>query len=128
MLFFNCSYSYSYLYCPYCSKCSYCFIRIPVSASEPRCSIIFVHVIGQTFVSTHVYFDNTIQFNTVVVLQTLHVITKSVPSMNIAYHIRQPIYKLHSLQSVSESRHCMHACALFVQLHCWLEYSYAASL
>jgi len=27
--------------------------RIPVSASEPRCSIILVHVICLTFVSTH---------------------------------------------------------------------------
>jgi len=37
--------------------------RIPVSASEPRCSIILVHVICLTLVSTHVYFDNKIQFN-----------------------------------------------------------------
>jgi len=39
--------------------------RIPVSASEPRCSIILVHVICLTFVSTHVYFDNKIQFNSI---------------------------------------------------------------
>jgi len=33
------------------------------SASEPRCSTILVHAIWQTFISTHVYFDNKIQFN-----------------------------------------------------------------
>jgi len=37
--------------------------RIPVSASEPRCSIILVHVICLTFISKHVYFDNKTQFN-----------------------------------------------------------------
>jgi len=35
--------------------------RIPVSASEPRCSIFLVHVICLIFISTHVYFDNSIQ-------------------------------------------------------------------
>jgi len=37
--------------------------RIPASASEPRFSIILVHVICLTFISTHMYFDNKIQFN-----------------------------------------------------------------
>jgi len=37
--------------------------RTPVSVSEPRCSIILVHVICLTFISTHVKFDNKIQFN-----------------------------------------------------------------
>jgi len=37
--------------------------RIPVSASKPRCTIILLHVICLTFVSTYVYFDNKIQFN-----------------------------------------------------------------
>jgi len=41
----------------------YFFTRIPVSAYEPRCSIILVHVVCLTFVSTLVYFDNKIQFN-----------------------------------------------------------------
>jgi len=40
--------------------------RMPVSASEPRCSIILVHVICLNFVSTHVYFDNKIQFNSII--------------------------------------------------------------
>jgi len=42
--------------------------RIPVSASEPRFSIISVQVIyvyWLTFISTHVYLDNTIQFNSI---------------------------------------------------------------
>jgi len=39
--------------------------RIPVSASEHRCSIILVHVICVTFVFTHLYFDNKIQFNSI---------------------------------------------------------------
>jgi len=39
--------------------------RIPVSASEPRCSIILMHVICITFISKHVYFDNKIQFNSI---------------------------------------------------------------
>jgi len=38
-------------------------VETETSASEPRCSIILVHVICLTFVSTHVYFDNKIQFN-----------------------------------------------------------------
>jgi len=50
-------YIYIYIYICFCT-------RIPVSASEPRCSIILVHVICvMTFISTHVYFDNKIQFN-----------------------------------------------------------------
>jgi len=39
--------------------------RIYVSASEPRCSIILVHVICLTLISAHVHFDNTIQFNSI---------------------------------------------------------------
>jgi len=39
--------------------------RIPVSASEPRCPIILAHVICLTFISTHVYCDNKIQFNSI---------------------------------------------------------------
>jgi len=39
---------------------------IPVSASEPWCFIILVHVICLTFVSRHVYFDNKIQFNSII--------------------------------------------------------------
>jgi len=39
--------------------------RIPVSASEHRCSVILVPVICLTFVSTHVHFDNQIQFNSI---------------------------------------------------------------
>jgi len=39
--------------------------KIPVSASGPRCSIILVHVICLTLISTHVYIDNKIQFNSI---------------------------------------------------------------
>jgi len=44
------------LYIYFCTK-------IPISAAEPKCSIILVHVICLTFVSTNVYCDNKIQFN-----------------------------------------------------------------
>jgi len=37
--------------------------RIHVSASEPRCSIILVHVMCLTFISTHVYL--IIKFNSI---------------------------------------------------------------
>jgi len=47
-----------YIYIYFCT-------RIPVSASAPRCSIILVHLICLTFVSTHVYFDNKIQLNSI---------------------------------------------------------------